>query len=166
MTGDGLPTQADFDPWNGNPDAGWAHGVFGGLSIAEATLKYQERPDIYWEAFMGMGGKAFAYYFPIVEHYVYSVAHRDNDPEDREENDTAILAHSIKCQFKDPDNLDVLHLAGRVIELAKFVHDNISRFEPANFVASEYQESTADAWAALVDTVQSCQNPPVSPTNV
>ncbi|MBL8820867.1 MAG: hypothetical protein JNL96_20010 [Planctomycetaceae bacterium] len=72
-----LPTEADFDPYGGDLDAQCAWRNFGGLTLDEATNKFRERPEIYQEDFMFMGGKAFAFYFPVVEAYLR------NFPEER-----------------------------------------------------------------------------------
>ena len=164
MTDEELPTQDDFDPWHGNLDAIWAHGLFGGLTIPQAIQKYRERPCIYQEAFMCMGGKAFAYYFPVLEHFVYSlpIYNIADDDYDADRNDPCgwILAYCIKCQFDAPDNHYVKHLAGRVIDLAQFVQENLNRFEPDLYGNNE--ESVSYAWAVLTQTVQSCQYPPPS----
>lgn len=85
MADERLPTQDDFDPWHGRPDANWAYNIFGGLTIPEAIQKYNERQDLYWEAFMFMGGKAFAFYFPVLEHFVYSLPNLTADDDDWED---------------------------------------------------------------------------------
>lgn len=87
-------------------------------------------PDLYHEAFMFMGDKAFAYYFPALEHFVYSLPNLTSEDDERENPHGWIVAKSIECHFERQDNHCVLHLAGRVIELAKFVQANIQRFEP------------------------------------
>ena len=158
MTDEDLPTQDDFDPWNGHPDARWAHGIFGGLTIPEAIQEYQERPDLYWEAFMFMGGKAFAYYFPVIEHFVHSVPDFNVDDDDWDDPHGHILAKSIEVQFGPQNYHYVQHLAARVIELARFVQDHIHRFETRDLHRGDAgPESVSDAWAELVRTVQ---NPP------
>ncbi|QDT42201.1 hypothetical protein Pan241w_22820 [Gimesia alba] len=65
-----LPGERDFDPHVGDLDARVAWGNFGGLTLAEAFHKFQKSPDEYQEDFMYMGGKAFAYYFPVLERYL------------------------------------------------------------------------------------------------
>ncbi|MEM7232007.1 MAG: hypothetical protein AAF517_07535, partial [Planctomycetota bacterium] len=65
-----LPTQADFDPWDGDLDAGHAWKEFGGLSVDEALAKFLENPGYHQESFMFMGGVAFAFYFPVVDRYL------------------------------------------------------------------------------------------------
>lgn len=162
MADETLPTYGDFDPWNGHPDALWAHGIFGGLTIPEAIQKYRERPDVYQEAFMFMGDKAFAYYFPVLEDFVYSCPDLTCEKEDWEDPCAWILAHGIKAHFDGSGHQAVQHLAERIIELARFVQNNLHRFEPDSLdvYGVHGPHSVSDAWAELVETVQSHQNPP------
>jgi hypothetical protein len=57
-----LPTETDFDPYQGDLDAQCAWKNFGGLTLGEAFVKFEESPETYQEDFMFMGGKAFARY--------------------------------------------------------------------------------------------------------
>jgi hypothetical protein len=149
---DSLPTEHDFDPWGRNLDAQNAWRNFGGLTLDEAHAKFHENPLNYQEDFMFMGGRAFAYYFPVVEDHLRSDSKSDGD-DDRE---AWILAHCIRMQF-DSDNLArVRHLAQRVIELAEFVRDNLHRFGADD---SERQR-VADAWTELVDHIEAAMKPP------
>jgi hypothetical protein len=68
-----LPTARDFDPYRGDLDAKWAWDNFGGLSIERAYEVFIERPEIYQEDFMFMGGRAFEYYFPVIDRYLREV---------------------------------------------------------------------------------------------
>ena len=136
-----LPTEKDFDPYGGDLDAQWAWKNFGGLTLDEATSKFRERPEIYQEDFMFMGGKAFAFYFPVVEAHLRDVP-EENDGVDHE---SWILAHCIKNQFEAKTAPHVLHLKHRVIALSTFVQRNIHRF---GYDIGE-QRRIADAWAEL-----------------
>src|SRR5437016_1967456 len=92
---DSLPTERDFDPWNGDLDSQSAWRDFGGLTLDEAHAKFRENPLYYQEDFMFMGGKAFAFYFPVVEQHLRDVSTTDCE-DDRE---AWILAHCIRMQF-------------------------------------------------------------------
>ena len=65
-----LPGERDFDPDAGDLDAQVAWKHFGGLTLSEAYQRFQEDPEKHTEDFMYMGGKAFAYYFPVLERYL------------------------------------------------------------------------------------------------
>lgn len=140
-----LPGQADFDPW-GNLDAQWAWRNFGGLTLDQAHAKFRENPLYYQEDFMFMGPRAFAYYFPVVDNHLRSVPETDN----QHDHQAWILAKCLHNQF-DPANLgQVRHLARAVLDLARYVKDEIHRF-------GEYpdeQERVAQAWAELVEQIQ------------
>jgi hypothetical protein len=143
-----LPTERDFDPWNGDQDAQNAWRNFGGLTIDEAQSRFRENPLYYQEDFMFMGGKAFAFYFPVLEHHLETALRPCSD--DDYDHESWILAHCIAAQF-DGDNLPyVRHLASRVIELAEFVRDNI------HFAVADHGERqrVADAWRELVVLVE------------
>lgn len=144
-----LPTKNDFNPWGlGALDAEWAWGNFGGLTLTQAHAKFRERPEIYQEAFMFMGGKAFAFYFPVVESYLRDVPEKENEGDDHE---AWILAKCIQNQFDGKTAKHVLHLADRVIMLCHFVRENVRRF---GYDEAE-RTKIAGAWRELEDHVQS-----------
>lgn len=66
-----LPTEKDFDPIGGSLDAQSAWKHFGGLTLEEVNRKFRENPFYYEEAFMWMGGKAFDFYFPVIDYGAY-----------------------------------------------------------------------------------------------
>lgn len=136
-----LPTEVDFDPYGGDLDARFAWKNFGGLTLEEATKKFREIPEIYQEDFMFMGGKAFAFYFPVLEAYLRDV------PEEYEGDDRQswILAHCLRQQFEAKTAHHVLHLVQRVFALSTFVQQNIHRFGDS----TEEQRRIADAWMEL-----------------
>lgn len=90
---------------------------------------------------MFMGGKAFAFYFPVLEAYL-----RDT-PEEYESDDRQswILAHCLRQQFEAKTAHHVLHLVQRVFALSTFVQQNIHRFGDS----TEEQRRIADAWMEL-----------------
>ncbi len=136
-----LPTERDFDPFRGDLDAQCAWKNFGGLSIDQAKAKFCENPLNYQEDFMWMGGKAFAYYFPVIEDYLRSATDVDDD-----DHEAWILSHCIQMQFDESNLSHVRHLAAQVIDLADFVRDNIRRFGADD----NERKHVADAWAELV----------------
>jgi hypothetical protein len=141
-----LPTERDFDPWGGDLDAQCAWRNFGGLTIDQARTKFCENPLYYQEDFMFMGGKAFAYYFPIIEQYLRAVP----DASDDDDHESWILAKCIQNQFTRDDCAHVRHLAERALDLAEFVCQNIHRFG----IDNNQRQSVANAWAELVDAIQ------------
>lgn len=115
-TGDivGLPTQKDFDPTGCCLDGNHAWEMFGGLTVEEACIKFWQHPQFYQEDFMFMGGVAFAYYFSVIERYIYEV---QIDPRfDDEAEAVRVLAHCIIAQL-EPDN----------VKFVKPILDNICR---------------------------------------
>jgi hypothetical protein len=142
-----LPTEGDFDPYGGDLDAQCAWRNFGGLTLDEATNKFRERPEIYQEDFMFMGGRAFAFYFPVIESYLRDVQDENDDGDDHE---SWILARCIKNQFDAKTALHVLHLSHRVMALSQYIRQNIVRY---GYDADE-QRQIADAWVELENHVE------------
>ena len=137
-----LPTERDFDPYIGDLDGQHAWKTFGGLSLEHAREKFLENPMCYQEDFMFMGGKAFAFYFPVVEGYLKSVPAGFND----HDHEAWILSRGIKAQFQGVDLAHVRHLIARVLALADFVQGNIERF---GYDAGE-RNRVAGGWSDLV----------------
>ena len=98
-----------------------------------------------------MGGKAFAYYFPVVEEHLRGGSNSENG----DDHQAWILAHCIRMQFDGGNLTRVRHLSPRVLELANFVRDNIDRFGADD---SERQR-VADAWAELVVHIEAAIEP-------
>lgn len=147
MNRDGsLPAESDFDPWGGDLDAQSAWRKFGGLTLEEAKVRFRENPLSYQEDFMFMGGKAFAYYFPVIEDYLRTVADIEGD----DDHEAWILAHCIRNQFDRDDLRYVRHLSAGVLDLADYVHTNIHLFG-----ADEKQRRrVSQAWTELVQQVR------------
>lgn len=141
-----LPTERDFDPWNGNLDAQHAWRNFGRMTIEEAKAKFRQNPLDYQEDFMCMGGRAFAYYFPVIDDYLRTV------PEiaDYDDHQAWSLAHAIRAQFDGANCPHVRHLASRVRDLADFVCRNIHRFG----VDDRERQRVSEAWTELVRHLQ------------
>lgn len=139
-TRDSLPTKDDFDPWGGDLDAKYAWKMFGGLTLEEARIVFLDRPESRQEDFMFMGGKAFAYYYPIIEDYLRAAQSEETQDDDRE---AWILAHCILNQFRQSTRDHVLPLAPRIIALSQFLQDKHSG-DP------EHEHlRIADAWAEV-----------------
>jgi hypothetical protein len=135
-----LPTEHDFDPFGGDLDAQVAWRNFGGLTLEQARMKFLEMPEVYHEDFMFMGGKAFAYYFPVIEDFLKSVPEGGNC----DDHQAWILACGIQAHFEGEDLPHVQHLTSRVIALAEYIRGHISRFGydegERNKVANEWSE--------------------------
>jgi hypothetical protein len=140
-----LPTEQDFDPFGGGLDEQVAWRNFGGLTLEQANKKYRENPDAYQEDFMFMGGKAFAFYFPVIESYLRETsAYTEYD-----DRNAWILACGIQLQFTGNTLPDVRHLASRVLDLAEFVQSNIGHFA----IEHEEQQRILSAWQELKDHI-------------
>ena len=137
------PQKPDFDPYGGCLDAIHAWKNFGGLSVPEAYAKFCDRPELYQEDFMFMGGVAFLYYFPVIERYILE-SHADSSNEN-EVDAMWILAHCIKQQFDTPKRQAVDSIRRRALDLAAHVRNNLSQYctEPIE------QQSIDAAWAEL-----------------
>src|SRR5262245_51618579 len=92
-----LPQKQDFVVSANDLDGRCAWENFGGLTLEEANKKFRENPLIYQEDFMFMGGKAFAFYFPVIESFL-----RETPAGlDSEETQAWILAKCIHAHFTD-----------------------------------------------------------------
>lgn len=123
-SGEWLPVEHDFSPF-GDLDSQEAWKNFGGLTLARAAEKFRENPLRYQEDFMFMGGRAFAYYYPVIEDYVREFLISSTDVP----YELWILAHCIRFQFKEKDNSHVIHLAEKVANLCEYVDSNIDRID-------------------------------------
>jgi hypothetical protein len=142
------PERVDFDPFNKGFDAETAWRHFGGLSRKEAYIKFCKSPDYYQEDFMFMGGRAFVFYYPVIERFL--LESRVSDDEDQEEVESCrILAHCIAAQFKSGTSEYVEELRHRVLRLVKFVRSHLDRF--SNDAAC--QQTINQAWRELETTL-------------
>ena len=90
-----FPTEADFDPFGGCLDAQSAWRQFGGLSIAAALELFRQNPIHYQEDFMFMGGRAFVFYFPVLDTFLREfrlIEHEDD-------SQAAIVGSCVAAQF-------------------------------------------------------------------
>jgi hypothetical protein len=118
-----LPTQADFDPWNGDPDAmsSWKH--FGGLSLGEAWEVFATNPGALQEDFMFMGPVAFRYYSPVLDRHL-----READPEAEGDDCQAwIIGESFAGQVKTLNGASN-EFVEEVRSLCGFMLQNSERF--------------------------------------
>ena len=146
MTLKRLPSERDFDPYVGDLDAQHAWKQFGGLTLEQARSKFLENPMFYQEDFMFMGGKAFAYYFPVIEDYLKSVPEGTND----HDHEAWILSCGISAHFQGRDLPHVDHLIPRVLALADIVLGNIDRFGDSQVERNR----VAGGWSDLVRQVR------------
>ena len=121
----GLPTEHDFDPYGGCLDAMSAWRNFGGLSIEQAHAKYIDNPIHYQEYFMFMGGKAFVYYFPVLDRYLREFRAGDG-PGESDNSEAAYIGSSISFQFSWPTSHELLPIIPAIADLCEYVLNNLS----------------------------------------
>jgi hypothetical protein len=138
-----LPTQQDFDPYGEDLDAQWAWKNFGGLTVDQAKAKFTQRPEIYYEDFMSMGGKAFAYYYPVIDSFVREVPLLPL--KDRNEHEVWIVAQCIENQCRGCNDPYIRHLNRDVLDLCRFVRENMLLFGTDPYVLNKIDQQ----WTAL-----------------
>ncbi|WP_417378756.1 hypothetical protein [Gimesia sp.] len=119
-----LPGERDFDPDEGDLDARVAWDHFGGLTLAEAYRAFQDHSEEYAEDFKYMGGKAFAYYFPVLERYLL-VTPVWREEEGVEWCQILGLGAAIQFQFTQDCLTEVRELAPHVLQLISYVKESI-----------------------------------------
>jgi len=145
-----LPGMEDFVPSDLCFDKLEAWKNFGKLTRTGAFDKFCSLPEVYQEDFMWMGGIAFAFYFPVIERYVFQ-AHVDND-ENGEVEAIWILAHCIKQQLHSDHVRGNSDLTDRILVLIEHIRSNLSKFckEPSE------QKRVDEAWRELGQFLESC----------
>ncbi|WP_298862448.1 hypothetical protein [uncultured Gimesia sp.] len=151
-----LPGERDFDPYDGDLDAQSAWRNFGGLTLAEAYRKFLEHPGAYSEDFMWMGGKAFVYYFPVLERYLLVT------PVWSEENGSEWcqilgLGSPIQCQFTEDCLPEVRELVPRVMALITHVRDAIDVYVSSGhpyYSNPEIHQHVSEEWDQLEQHLQ------------
>lgn len=133
-----LPTEKDFDPWNGCLDAQHAWKQFGGLELEQAYEKFCENPLNYQEDFMFMGPKAFKFYFPVVVCYLQACPF----PEEYGDSQAWILGKAMKTQLERRKDDDLLRPIG---ELCQHVRTHLSQY--AELAAD--QDRISAAWVEV-----------------
>jgi hypothetical protein len=100
---------------------------FGGLTLQEASAKFDEAPEVYHEDFMFMGGRAFAYYFPVLDQFLRKTI--DLPSEKRGDRQSWVIPQCIHSHFFSVDLPFVSHLKTSIIDLCDFMLDNIDHFK-------------------------------------
>ena len=145
-----LPNETDFDPYHGDLDAQCAWRNFGGLSLDEAFKRFEECPETYQEDFMFMGGKAFAFYFPVIDRFLRKTIEL---PEaQRGDRQSWILPQCIKNQVEGREFRHVLYLREPVLGLCDFMLNNIALFADDWTDLKEIEEQ----WHQLKRAVDHC----------
>jgi len=142
-----LPNATDFDPYHGDLDAQCAWRNFGGLTLRDASLKFEESPETYQEDFMFMGVRAFAFYYPVIDRFLRKTA--DLPEDQRGDRQSWILPQCIKYQLEGSEFGDLLRLKQPVLALCDFMLDNIDLFAGDWSDAGEIREQ----WLQLKQTV-------------
>lgn len=145
-----LPSQADFDPWDGDLDAQSAWREFGGLTIEEAYAKFWEAPDVYQEDFMSMGTRAFHYYFPVVDEYLRSV----KSSGESDDCCAPILGYCVAAQCHPQANLSPA-LRNMISELCEFVLSSLARYA----WVKEDEERTRTSWLEVRENLRGGEVP-------
>lgn len=137
-----LPSESDFDPYNGDLDARSAWSHFGGLSLEDAYVKFWEAPETYQEDFMFMGSNAFAYYFPVIDEYLRSV----NPSGEGDDCPVKILGSCIAAQFEWKGAYLSRELRLRIHSLCDFVLSHLSRFASSG----DETEEIKNTWLSVL----------------
>lgn len=145
-----LPTELDFNPFHCDLDAQCAWKNFGGLTLDEAHAKFEKCPESYQEDFMFMGGKAFAYYYPVIDRFLRRTIEIPEDQ--RGDRQSWILPQCIKNQFEGHGNLYVRPLKDSVLDLCAFMIENIRLF------ADDWRDPAEIEihWRELLELVSKC----------
>jgi len=138
-----LPKYSDFDPYGDGGDAMYAWDNFGRLSVPQAYARFCENPLDYQEDFMFTGGKAFAFYFPVIERYLFECTPTADD-----DCQLWIIGEGIKLQLKWPTASEVLPLRQRLLGLAEHVLSKLDDLEPDN------EARVRKAWTELKCTLE------------
>jgi len=133
-----LPTEKEFDPWNGCLDAQSAWKHFGGLDLEQAYQKFCENPLNYQEDFMFMGPDAFSFYFPVVDQFL----RRERESWEFDDSQAWILGKAMRMQLEQRKDDSLLKAMG---ELCQHVRTHLSKLATTE---SEQQEIDA-AWLVV-----------------
>jgi len=116
-TGVSLPTERDFDPFGGGLDEQHAWRNFGGLSITGALTLFRENPIHYQEDFMFMGGRAFVFYFPVLDAFLREFRLTEHD----DDSQAAIIGSCVAAQIRWPTASYMAHIHPAIRSLADYV---------------------------------------------
>ncbi|MBK8094421.1 MAG: hypothetical protein IPK32_21270 [Verrucomicrobiaceae bacterium] len=120
----GLPAEHDFDPLGGCLDAQNAWRNFGGLTVPEALTKFRENPIHYQEDFMFMGGRAFVFYFPVLDTFLREFVTSEHD----DGSLAAIVGSLVAAQFGWPTASALFPIHPAIRSLADYVCTHTERF--------------------------------------
>jgi hypothetical protein len=139
-----VPSCVDFDPYGSDLDAHSAWENFGSLTLPQAYAKFCENPLNYQEDFMFMGGKAFAFYFPVIERHLFECTPTADD-----DCQSWIIGEGIMLQLKWPTASEILPLRHRLLRLAEHVLGKLDSLAPDD------QARVTKAWMELKSTLES-----------
>lgn len=148
-----LPDAADFDPYGGCLDAQHAWREFGGLSVEQAYTKFVENPLYYQEDFMFMGGRAFVFYFPVLDRYLREFRVAD-DPDDEDDSYAAIIGAGFSAQMVSPTSSELGRIMDRISDLVIYVRGHCHQ------LATEHdeQERIDSYWQILQTQLPNSDN--------
>lgn len=118
-----VPTEADFDPYDGCLDCQHAWRTFGGMSIEEAFQKFIEHPSFHQEDFMFMGGRAFVYYFPVLDRYLRDFR-ADEDSNDSYDSSAAIIGGGLSVQLLSKTSHELDSIMEEILSLVDYVRSH------------------------------------------
>jgi hypothetical protein len=146
-TGVSLPTEQDFDPFGGDLDAQHAWRSFGGLSIAEAVTLLRQNPIHYQEDFMFMGGRAFVFYFPVLDTFLREFRLTEHE----DDSQAAIIGSCVAAQFGWPTASHLAPIHSAIRSLADYVcsHTDLLAAE------ADEQRRIARDWQAVYSVLDS-----------
>lgn len=119
--------------------------------------KIEERAESYQEDFMFMGGKAFAYYYPVIDTCLRETPCLT--AEDRDDRQAWILPQCIKHQFREWNYRDVRHLKRDVFDFCRFVRGKLTLFGSESANLKNIDEQWADLQHHLETTNDRTNNP-------
>ena len=142
-----LPTEQDFDPFGGCQDSQHAWRSFGGLTIVDALALFRENPIHHQEAFMFMGGRAFVFYFPVLDTFLreFRLAEHEDDSQ------AAIIGSCVAAQFRWPTASYLVPIHAAIRSLAAYV---CSHTELLAADADEQRKIARD-WQAVYSALDS-----------
>lgn len=144
-----LPSEKDFDPYDGNLDCQHALEIFGGMSLDQAYEEFCDKPEIYQEDFMFMGPKAFIYYFPVIDRYLREVASKDQYGD----CEVSILAYTIKEQLDHNVVHQSTNTLSEIHSLTEFILAEITRYS----YSKKIRKQVRNIWMQLADKLAQYQ---------
>jgi len=139
-----LPDQSDFFTSENDLDSKTAWKNFGFLNLPQAYDRFCENPHYYQEDFMFMGGKAFAFYYPVIERYLFECS-----PTDEDDCEAWIIAQGIRIQLKSLTAETVKPLRDRLLSLAEHVLSKLDQLTVTE------RANVHDAWVELKSALKS-----------